>query len=187
MAAKVKKSFSKSSALDKISKFGKSGKYTIVIFVLLFGIVGAYFVSQSYAARPIKGVSLIASPAVSKVQVGSNVTVNIRLNTADKTALAVQANLTYATQYLEFVSIDSTGSSFSIEAEATGGNGSIKIARADFEAKTGDLLVARVNFKVLATVRKTTISFNPESTVLGPVDDINLLMGTQSGTIQIIN
>jgi Cohesin domain len=88
--------------------------------------------------------------------VGSTVTLQIRLNTNGSHINAIEADITYPTNLLSFVSVDSASlSAFPTDVSDTGGSGSVAIARGvDFPyANTGisgGFKVANVTFNVLA-------------------------------------
>src|SRR4051812_45178950 len=60
---------------------------------------------------------------------GSSLYVQVHANSVNTPVNAVQADFTYPTGLLTFVSIDSASSAFDITASQTGGSGSVSIQR----------------------------------------------------------
>jgi hypothetical protein len=88
------------------------------------------------------------NPPSQGFSVGSNVTIDIRENSGSAGVNAVQANFSYPTDKLTFVSADGSGSGFTTEAQSTGANGQVSLARGVIGSLTGDQLIAKVTFKV---------------------------------------
>jgi chitodextrinase len=152
-----------------------------VVTVLIVG--AGYYVISSFAAAGAATLSL--SPASLIVANNQTFTVDIREDSGSATVNAVQANLTYPSTSLEFVSVDATTSAFPLEAQSTGGGGSVTLARAINGGQTpltGSQLVARVTFKSLMTVGSATVSFGAGSAVVSSVDNTALTLTTLTGT-----
>jgi len=109
--------------------------------------------------------NLYLSPANLSVNLNSEFTIAVRADVNGGQTNAVQANLSYPTALLQFVSIDTITSAFDIQAENTGGSGSVKIARGILTPKTGDQLVANVTFKGIST-GAANVSFASGSNVV---------------------
>jgi hypothetical protein len=83
---------------------------------------------------------------------GSTVTVQIRENSYGTAVNTVQANLSYPSALLQFVSISTTGSPFTTTIQSTGGSGSVQLGVGLLsDSVTGDQLVGTVTFTVIAT------------------------------------
>src|SRR4051812_4159260 len=92
-------------------------------------VVGVgYYVLSTRAASGAATLSVVPSSMI--VNNNTTFTVNVREDSGAATVNAVQANLTYPAASLELISIDTTTSAFPLEAQSTGGNGSISLARA---------------------------------------------------------
>jgi len=118
------------------------------------GFVGALFASLVVATVPvaaINGDSMYLSPASGSYAVGSIVAVAVRENSNGDQVNAAEADLTYPTSTLQFISFDSGQSAFGIEVAKSGGNGSASMARANITPLSGDKLITVANFKVLTT------------------------------------
>lgn len=167
-----------------IYRFKNVSKFNAILAVasaLVVGSAGLYLISGRAASG---SATLSLSPGSSIVANGSNFTVNIRENSGAAPVNAVQANLSYPATQLELVSIDATGSAFPVQAESSGGSGSINIARGTNggQSVTGDQLIARVTFKSLMASGSATVTFAAGSAVVSSLDNTALLLNTTSGT-----
>jgi len=86
------------------------------------------------------------SPATKTVSKGTSFDVAVYENSSTDSVNAVQANLSYPSSLLTFVSITPNTSVWPIEAENTGGSGLVKIGRGTTTPVTGSQLVATVRF-----------------------------------------
>jgi hypothetical protein len=124
------------------------------------------------------GESMYLSSSKSVVYQNENVDVSVRMSTGTTKVNAVQANLSYSTSSLQFISI-TAGSAFEIEAEKSGGGGSVKIGRGTLSPKSGDKLIATVRFKALKSSGTASITWAAGSQL---VDDGTPIATSQSGT-----
>ncbi|MDP2720567.1 MAG: hypothetical protein Q8O75_01355, partial [bacterium] len=90
---------------------------------------------------------------------GSTFYVSVRVNTGGASVDTVQANLSYPADKLDFLGLSYGGTSFEIQAEGSGGGGSVRMGRGTISAKSGDLLVATISFKARVTSGSATVSF----------------------------
>jgi hypothetical protein len=148
-----------------------------LILVLVLGIFSFVGIKPAHA-----GASLYLSPSSTNVYGGSTFSVSVRANTGGASVNAVQANLTYPADKLDFYGIGTGGTSFEITAEGSGGSGSIKIGRGTVSAKSGDLLVATVTFKAKPSSGSATVSFAGGSTVVSSSTNKSILSGSSGGT-----
>jgi hypothetical protein len=148
---------------------------------------GALAVSVLLAAQALAGMgtaqaagndTLYLSPASGNYTVGETFSVEIRENSNAEQVNAVQADLGYSAN-LQFVSVDATGSAFSVDAQKSGGNGAVTVARGSTTPVTGDKLVAKVNFKVLAA-GTGALEVKASSALVGSADNRNIV-DTRSG------
>jgi chitodextrinase len=162
------------------SLLGRWGKFDRRILLLGLPLVVAvgYLATTTRAASGI----LYLTPSTAIVANGATFTVDIRENSGTDAVNAVQANLVYPTTQVDFVSIDSSTSAFSTEAEATGGAGVVKIARGTITAVTGDQLVSRVTFRSKMTSGQAAISFGPGSALVRASDNSDILVTKTGGT-----
>ena len=101
--------------------------------------------------------SIYLSPASATIAKDSYFSVSVRVN-AD-TVDAVQANLSYPADKIDFTGLSYGGTGFEIQAEGSGGGGSIRIARGATSAKSGDVLVATISFRAKVDSGSATVSF----------------------------
>lgn len=151
---------------------------------LRFGILA---LSVLMAAQAFAGMAtvqaagndtLYIAPGSGNFTVGQNFTVEVRENSNAEQVNAVQADLGYSGN-LQFLSVDDTGSAFGVDAQKSGGNGAVTIARGSTTPVTGDKLVAKVNFKVLSA-GNGTIEMRPSSAVVSSAENRNIV-DTRSG------
>jgi len=147
--------------------------------------VGIVVVSGTLAARRPSGPSLYLAPAKGTYAAGSTVTVEVRENSLTKAVNAVESDLTYPTDKLQFVSIDTTSSAFSVQAENSGGTGTIKIARGTTAPLTGDQSVAKVTFTVLPGSGSVPLAFASTSALLDATTNTSVLAHTTGGSYRI--
>ncbi len=128
----------------------------ILIAVLVLGAS-----SLSTASSVNAGGSLYLSPSGASVASGSSISLYVRVN-ATSAVDAVQANLSYPADKLTFLS-SYGGGAFEIQAENSGGNGSIRIGRGTLSAKSGDNLIATISFRAVPSSGSASIGFTAGS------------------------
>ncbi len=134
-----------------------------------------------FVASPVQAAAnFYLSPVSLTVNQNTNFSVEVLVNTGGDSVNAVQANLSYDAAKLEFVNISTTNSAFEIEAENTGGAGTISLGRGTLTAKSGDLLIATITFKALLGSGSATLSFSSGTEALR-VSDNAVLTGTSAG------
>jgi hypothetical protein len=148
----------------------------VAVFIFLL-------VSLPLSNRPVYAASarLYLSPSASTVYKGNTFSVSVRENSGSEPVNAVQANLSYSSNLLQFVSISSS-SSFAVVAQSSGGGGSVKIARGAQPSVTGDKLVASVRFRVLASSGKATVSIAGGSSVVSAKSNKNIMTSSSGGS-----
>lgn len=126
------------------------------------------------------------SPASKTLNQGESFTVQIREDSGTEPVNAVQANLTYDANMLDFVSIDDTGTAFGFPLDESGGGGSVKIARMSLpDPQTGDQLIATVTFTAKTTPGATTIDFASGTAIVRSTDNVDILGSTTPGIYTI--
>jgi chitodextrinase len=149
-----------------------------VLFALLPAVIAlGYVISTSHAASG----TLYLAPSTAIVANGATVTVQVRESSGADPVNAVQANLSYDATKLDFVNIDSTASAFATEAEATGGAGSVRIARGNITALTGDQLVTNVTFRSKITTGSAAVDISAGSAIVRSTDNVNILITSTGG------
>lgn len=128
------------------------------------------------------GATLYLSPSSGSVANGSNLVVKVYEDSGSTQVNAVQANLTYPTNLLSYVSYASS-SAFSIEAENPSSNsGSLRFARGSITARTGAQLVVTITFRAVASSGTANVSFSSGSSVnAADGSGTNILSGTNGG------
>jgi hypothetical protein len=125
----------------------------LLISSLIFGAFLVINPTSTYAVA-----NFYLSPSRSTVTQGSVFSVTVRVSSAEAID-SVQANLSYPADKLDFISINSGGSAFSLEWPSSGGGGSVKIARSTVGAISGDKLVASISFRAKASLGTASIGF----------------------------
>jgi hypothetical protein len=133
------------------------------------------------APAVIAGNRIYLNPASANPGVGQTVTVEVRENSGSTAVNAVQANFTYPTARLQFVSISADGSAFPVQAENSGANGQVKIARGTTTPVSGDQLLAKVTFKVTAA-GSAPLDFNTGTALASSTTHGNVLGATTGAT-----
>jgi hypothetical protein len=155
----------------------KNSTVIYTIFILMIAVVGGYIAYRSQGGATPKPYSatMSLSPATGKLSKGKTIKVSIWEDSGTQSVNAVQANLTYDATKLQFVSIDSSGSAFSIEAQAKSSSGNVLIARGQLSPIKGKQFVSAVTFKALGSSGKANISFAPGSVLVRSTDNKNIL------------
>jgi hypothetical protein len=161
-----------------------------LFFVFAFAIVTTLSAYTSLAAKPARQLvtpNLSLTPSSQRVAAGSTLSVQIWADSSTTQVNAVQANLSYPIDKLNFVNIDTTNSAFGVTAENTGGNGLIHIARGSTAPLSGKFLVATVNFTPLQTKSKSSaaINFTSESALLNSSTNTNILAAKYGGSYSL--
>lgn len=127
---------------------------------LIAALISATFL-VSNPSNTQAGGSLYVSPSGTSVAGGSSFSLYVRVN-ATSTVDAVQANLSYPADKLTFLG-SYGGSAFEIQAESSGGGGSIRIGRGTLSAKSGDQLIATISFRAIPSSGSATVAFTSGS------------------------
>ncbi len=134
----------------------------------------------------VDSARLYLSPDWGQRQVGSTLVVNIYEDSGATQVNGVQANLTYSTTQLQYVSSTNSGSTFSASLQNTGGGGTVQIAVGTLSTPpTGPQLVASVTFNVIAT-GAATIDFDTGSAVTRANNPADILSQTTGGNYTAI-
>jgi hypothetical protein len=124
------------------------------------------------------------NPASGSHSAGSTFTVQIKENSYTDMVNAVQADLTYPTAKLQFVSTSLSGTAFGVTASNSGGGGNVSIALGTITAVSGDKLIATVTFKALAS-GTASVTFKNSSAVLSSTTNTNVAQAFNGGTYTI--
>jgi len=152
----------------------------LVLVVSLVVGVGLFTVRKSLAASG----TLSLSPTSQTVSLNGNVAFTIREDSSTDSVNAVQADFTYDQTKLQFVSIDSTTTAFSIDAPSSGGNGNVSVVRGTTSSVTGSQIVAVVNFKAIS-LGSASLTFSGSSALVRSTDNANILAATNGATCTV--
>lgn len=97
-----------------------------------------------------KSKSIYISPADGSYPLNGMFAVDIRSNSGSTPVNAIQVTLTYSNE-VQFMSVSGDGSSYDIDAQKSGGGGTVMLSRGSNKPLSGDQLVAKVSFKVIST------------------------------------
>ncbi len=174
----------------------------ILGLIVIVAVIGTYFIFQNRSGSNKSGSGgsnntsqsdqidkasnavgvMSLSPDSSSVSMGKSFTVQIYEDSQGDKVNAVQANLTYPTNLLDFVSIDTSSSAFGVTAPSHGGSGTVVIARGSVTPVIGKQLVAAVTFKPKSSSGNANIDFASGSAVLRSTDNKNTLNSTTGAT-----
>lgn len=144
------------------------------------GLVGPGLLAGTAQAT---SATLYFSPASGNIN-SQTVNVTVYTNTGGDPVNAVEADFSYPTSKLQFQSVDGSTSAFSVDAEHTGGNGSVKIARGNTSPVTGTAIVAVVHFLMIGT-GSADLSFQGSSAVVRSTDNKSILSASPSVTYNL--
>ncbi|MGZ6005605.1 MAG: cohesin domain-containing protein, partial [Candidatus Saccharimonadales bacterium] len=155
----------------------KTARFTLSIFMALVPMMS---LGQAIAAAG----SMSLSPASTSASIGSTFTISVYENSGSNPVDTAQANLSYSSNLIDFVSISSS-SAFPIVAQSSGGNGSVVIARGATPGAslTGSQLIATVRFKAKASSGNASVSFASGSTIVSGGSDVSV--STSGATIAL--
>lgn len=139
----------------------------ITLFAFALGTTSAS-AATSFSLTPASGT--YGKDAIIKV--------NVYANTGGENINAVQANVSYPTDKLQFQSISTGGSALTIIAEKNASGGVVRLAGGTpSPGFSGNKLLASISFKVLADTGTAGLAFTSESAALRDSDNVNALTG----------
>lgn len=145
-------------------------------------VVALVLAGLAPVAAAAGSATLYLSPSSSTVKNGSDLVLGVYVNSGSEPINAVQANLTYSTSQLSFISYSSS-SAFNIEAENPSGNsGTLRFARGSITPRTGAQLVVTVTLRAVASSGTAAVNFAADSSV-SAADGMgtNILSSTTGG------
>jgi hypothetical protein len=184
----AKKSTTKKS--KQVSKLDHLNILIGLFFVLIFAVITSLSAYSTLAAKPpvaLTTPNLSLTPSSRSVSSGSTLSVQIWADSGSEPVNAAQVNLFYPVDKLNFVNISTSNSSFGVEAQSSGGNGQVNIARGSTSPVTGKQLIATVNFTPLSTKGNATaaVNFTSGTTLLSSTTNQNILAATYSGSYKL--
>jgi hypothetical protein len=182
----------KTKKTNSPSKLEHFNIFAGLFFVIAFAIITSLSAITTMAAKPqpVRSTpNLSLSPSSASVSAGSTLAVQIWMDSGVSTVNAVQANLSYPLNKFNFVNIDSAGTAFGVEAQSTGGNGTVNIARGSTAPLSGKQLVATVNFTPLSSINKhrstASVTFTTGTALLSDVTNTSILAATYGGSYRL--
>jgi hypothetical protein len=169
----------KPSRLSRHVHISKLGVLVVALGMVIFG----YIVVRIFAAGP---ASLYFSPASGSYSGGSSLTVAVYTNTGGQSSNAVQADFSYDSSRLTYVSTDFTGSAYSITASSSGGGGTVSMVRGNVSPVSGVALIGTVHFNVLSNAGTAALSFQNSSAVASSADNSNILGSTTGANFTVV-
>jgi hypothetical protein len=168
--------------LSFVKSLSKASKAIALLFTAGVLTVG-YSLSSSFAAG---NASLYVQPSSGTYTSGTTITVEVRVNTGGEDVNAVQADFSYSSSYLQYLSIDASGSAFAIDANSSGGSGNVSIARGNISnVNSASALLAKVKFKALNNSGSATISFKDSSAIVRTSDSTDIMDASTGGNYTI--
>lgn len=141
--------------------------------------------SKNSATPSLSLASSSGSGPDQNVSKGSEVVVEVWADSSGQPVNAVQTVLSYPKDKLKYVSIDASGSAFSVAANSKSSDGTVTIARGNPEPISGRLLVAKVHFIVLGDLGKAPISFGSGTALVSAKTHQNILDTTQGTSYRL--
>ncbi|MFZ2513475.1 MAG: cohesin domain-containing protein, partial [Candidatus Saccharimonadales bacterium] len=153
---------------------------------VLFALFGAALLVLSAGVHKATSAAGTASFSLSPSSgtFVQNTTISVVINVTSPDPInVIEADLLYDSSKLQFLSIDFSGSAFSTPAVATGGGGSVQIARGTSPGTTvsGTQKVGSVAFKVLGGSGATSVSFANTCHIVRAADSTEIWNGITSG------
>lgn len=104
------------------------------------------------AASKSDRIKLYLTPSQGTYNVGDTLVVTVREDSLSVPVNSLQADLTYPTAQLQYVSASTTGSNFTTTVSNSGGGGTVQLALGILAGSlTGDQFVAQVTFSVVGS------------------------------------
>lgn len=167
-----------------------ANRFGPLMFAMTFGVIGMYLAVMTFASPAgggLRAASLTIEPSSRQVAAGQTLTVRIWADSLDQPVNAVEAHLAYPHETFEFVSMDSSASSFSVDRASRPDAGRIVISRAatDPQGLIGRQLVAKVVFRAKGDAATASMSFAEGSKLLRAYDQTDILERTDGGYYRI--
>jgi hypothetical protein len=149
-----------------------------VLIAALPILVAVHLVSAAGTA------TLSLTPTGGSLAPGDNLVIDVYEDSGADNVNAVQANLTYSSNLLSFSSADSNGSAFTINAQNSGGGGTIQIGRGTTTPVSGRQFVSRLTFHA-TTGGTASVNFGSGSVVIRSSDNVAEMLNTTNGSYTI--
>lgn len=154
------------------------------LLVVLFALVGTFVLLRIFAAS---SQITLTTNATSNLKKDDTFVVTVTASTGGEPVSIGQAYIAYDPAKLAYVSSDYTGSAFDSDSpEATTGNGFVLMSRYTTTRPSGNLLIGKITFKVLASSGSAALSVDQSrSYVFSAQDASNILTGVNNASVTI--
>lgn len=163
--------------MKKTTKIGAGGLGLLGFCASVLVVVHIVFAAGTATVDLIPGTGTYAQ--------GDTISLDIREDSGSDTVNAAQTNLTYPSNLLSFVGITSS-SGFNIDAQSTGGGGTVHIGRGANPAVSGSQIVATVRFTVIGG-GTANIDFAGGTAVVRSTDNGSEALTLNGGSYTLIN
>lgn len=150
--------------------FVKSSLVSLFVFTSAF----VFAFAARAQGNPMSG-KLVVSPSAQTVQTGQTLTVTVTVDSGAEPVNAVQANITYPKESLEFIKVDTMDTAYDVEAENKNVNGVVRLARGSTKPLTGEQLFAKIEFKAKKTTQAMRVTYAKDSEIIRTADNQNIL------------
>jgi|GEM_PF-2640689 len=140
----------------------------LLSFAVVTGL--ALFPMQAYAAA----ASMSMTSSATNATTDETVTVTIIEDSGSESINAVQANLSYPANSLQYVSTNDSAA-FPIDAQTAVNNGTIQLARGAYTPVRGSQPVAVLTFKVLGSTGTAAMAFAGGTAVVSATSNTNIV------------
>ncbi len=154
-------------------RFSRKG---LLIFTLAMIPVGLFLLVTR--AAPPSPPTVYLTPETRSVPANTEVVFEVRSNSGTTPVNAVQANVSYNTTLFDFVSFDSSTSSYGIQAQAVATGGVIYMARGvsgGSSSLTGDHLISKFTLRSKATSGVSSLSFSTGTVLVSSTTNQNII------------
>ncbi len=171
--------------MKSISKLQNATNGILSLFALGSALTLLFF--SSGASAQGSSVTMRVEPATATQKYATSFSVAIYVDSGAESVNAVEVDLSYPSNLLEFVSFDATSTEFEIEAPGKSGTGgAITLTRASATSHSGSsILVTKLNFKTKSTSGSAALGFGANSKVVRVSDITDVLSSTSGATITI--
>lgn len=164
--------------MKKVTKFLGQKKYSLPM-IAGFAIVGVMLTHFVYGAG---AATLTLTPASGSYDINGTFTVTVKENSGSETINAVQADLSYDTSKLQFISLSTAGAFNYCDPSSGGGGGNISFACASTAgALTGNQTVGTITFKALVGSGSSPVTFKSSSAIVRTPDAANIWNTSTAG------
>ncbi len=129
--------------------------------------------------------SITLLPSNQKLDAGQSITISVWEDSGSVAVNAVEADIQYPTDMLQFISVDNAGSAFDVQAQSSEKNGTITIAKGHIGQVTGKNLIAKINLKAKQSSGDARLKFIKGTQLLSLDNHSNILGNTPDGVYMI--